>query len=107
MRIPKDVRKCVVYVGIETVGRCLPLGTGVLVAVEHDGANFNLLITARHVIDDIPGATFSVRINTNAGDSKSIQLSKDHMFVHADSAIDLAVFGISLSHENYDSDCCR
>lgn len=102
MRIPSDLQKCVVYVGIEAAGRFLPLGTGFLGAVERDGLSFQFVITAQHVIDNINSDTISIRLNRLSGSAESITIPKNRMITHASEYIDIAVFGIRLGADIYD-----
>jgi len=66
-----------VFVGRETYGKFLPLGTGFFVGVRHKGYDFHFLVTADHVLDLIEGPSLWLRTNTQAGTiGPSIKIEK-------------------------------
>ena len=112
MVIPDEVRKCVVYLGIDD-GRGAPpesiayKGTGFFVGVparKVPGASFMFLVTAKHVADALSGKRFWVRANLKNGKSMNLQsVANQRWFFHpTDKAADVALFPISLDQEAFD-----
>jgi hypothetical protein len=81
----------------------VPNGTAVVGLVEF-GENMGntVLITAAHVLNQIPGDKFSVRVNRKDGSSDVRRLSKKPAITFKDRAIDLAVVPDSLDPTIYD-----
>lgn len=99
MRIPDAVRKCVVYLGLETVQgevrRIRYGGTGFLIGIPSKipGGSFLMLVTAKHVADKL-GSEFYVRANTKDGRSKDLKtINFQKWYFHpSDKAADVALF---------------
>ena len=96
MRVHRDIRKCVVYVGLEAAGGFVPLGTGFIVAIPFTETHaFMYLVTARHLIDEyIMGDTLWMRLNRLSGIAESIALSRHNMITHPTRHDDIALFGL-------------
>jgi hypothetical protein len=95
MRVHPDIRKCVVYVGLEAAGGFVPLGTGFIVAIPFTNTHaFMYLATAKHVIDDLKGDTLWMRLNRLSGIAESIALSRHRMITHPTRHDDIALFGL-------------
>ena len=100
MRVPDEVRQCVVYLGLpDTAGdgeeRMLPKGTAFFVAVPSeavDGKVYVYMITAKHVATALQEREFFVRVNTKAGGSLFIRSGeKPHWWFHpTDESADVA-----------------
>jgi hypothetical protein len=55
-----------------------------------------VVITAQHVLDDIPGEMASIRVNRNDGSSEVLKIPKRVAITFRDRAIDLAVLPLGL-----------
>jgi hypothetical protein len=106
MKIPDEVRKCIIYMGIEVPDgdkkKIHWAGTGFLVnlmAEKIPGASFLFLVTAKHVADHLVGRDFYVRANTKGGKAMSLKADKTtRWFLHpTDKAADVALFPLGLS----------
>jgi len=106
MRIPDEVRKCVVYLGIESGPGTPPQnikygGTGFFVGVPakkvHE-ASFMFLVTAKHVADALGSGAFWVRANLKNGKSMNLRcVENQKWFLHpTDKAADVALIPIAL-----------
>jgi hypothetical protein len=103
MRVEEKVLKSVVFIGNETVRGFVPNGTAVIGLVDFGNDMGNtVLITAAHVLDQIPGDTFSIRVNRRDGGADVRRLSKKPAITFKDRAIDLAVVPDSLDPNIYD-----
>ena len=102
LRVDERVRKSVVFLGVETPNGFIPCGTGLIgLAIYEDLAN-TVIITADHVIDEIPGDEVSIRINRHAGGASTLKISKTAKINFKDRAIDLAVFPMMVDPTIYD-----
>jgi len=100
MRVPDEVRQCVVFIGLPIT---LPNaqegfrfgGTAFFVGVKSEsieGWNYVYLVTAKHVVTHIEGKKFMVRINTKSGESVIVVAEGTRWWYHAtDESIDVAV----------------
>jgi hypothetical protein len=103
MRVEEKVLKSVVFVGNETPRGFIPNGTAVIGLVELDPNMGNtVLITAAHVLKQIPGETFSIRVNRRDGSAEVRRINKKSAITFKDKAIDLAVVPDSLDPSIYD-----
>jgi hypothetical protein len=103
MRVDEKVLKSVVFVGNETARGFVPNGTAVIGLVELDENSGNtVLITAAHVLNQIPGDTFSIRVNRKDGGADVRKISKKAAITFKDRAIDIAVVPDSLDPSIYD-----
>jgi hypothetical protein len=92
MRVEDRIRRCVVFVGAENARGFTPYGTGFLVRSvysEDHHYSVTVIVTAMHVIQDIPGDHVSIRINRKEGDASVIRVPKLSVieFTKADIAI--------------------
>lgn len=115
-RIPPDIKKVVVFIFVQGKdGKLSANGTGFLVGVKNSQRPEMValyLVTAKHVIQD-PNTKLLfpfifVRANTKDGKADISRLSlavdgagKD-VFVHEESAVDLAVLPLSMDESRYD-----
>ena len=100
MRVPYEVRQCVVFVGLPVTmqgGQQILRfqGTAFFVSVPSEsiqGLNYIYLVTAKHVATKLEGKTFMVRINTKDGRSKLIVGQGTRWRYHAtDESVDVAL----------------
>jgi hypothetical protein len=102
VRVDEEARRTVVFIGHETSGSFLPVGTGFLAGVRYKSTDFVFVVTADHVIDLIPEDTISIRMNRKAGDASAIKISKSTKIPSLDPNADLALFPLPPSHDIYD-----
>ena len=86
MRIPDPFLKCVVFVGVETdVGTKKEIkwsGTAFLVSLssaKYKSHTFVYLVTARHILVEIAGRNFFIRLNTKDGKSVTIAIAASRL----------------------------
>ncbi len=107
MRIPEDVKKCVVYFGFEVsegANRKRKYGgTGFLIVMPSkiQGASFLFLVTAKHVVDKLSGRNVYIRANTKDGKSQELKiLDNQKWYFHpTDNAADVALIPVFLPQE--------
>jgi hypothetical protein len=70
MRVPDDVRKCVVFLGKEVGVEKVYGGTAFFVGISSKTTplHFMYLVTAKHCADALEGIDFWVRVNSKSGD---------------------------------------
>lgn len=103
MRISDKMRQTIIFVGRKPEhGGFMAYGTAFLVASFVGHTTFQNLITARHVIDRIPGDEVHLRVNTRDGDATVVATRKEHWFPHPDRRVDLAVGATLLRGEQFD-----
>lgn len=96
MRVPDEVQKCVVYLGVErardenTIHLVLA-GSGFFVSLEQDGRTFVYLVTARHVVTGTGGKPLVIRVNDRDGKAQAYPCP-DRWVFHPNSDVDVAVF---------------
>lgn len=88
MRVDDTIRKTVVYVGDANGKSFVPHGTGFVAVSYIDGAAFQSIVTARHVIEGIE-PDIHLRINTLDGEVKIIALRKSDFHQHSSGTVDL------------------
>lgn len=82
MRVSDRVRECVLFIGTTAGGQFVPYGTGFVTASNTGGRHFQQIITARHVIDQIPGNTVYIRGNLKAGGTEVFASDKSDWLFH-------------------------
>lgn len=97
-----SILKGVGFLGFETVRGFIPIGTAFLGAIFDGDLAHVVAITARHVIDQVSGETFSIRINRKDGTAAVIKIEKKFVATYADRAIDLSFFPLSLDPTIYE-----
>jgi hypothetical protein len=107
MRVDERVRKSVVFIGVETDRGFLPYGTaliGLVVFAEDEGGGYGntVIVTARHVVDQIPGDTVFLRVNRRDGTSDIRKLPKEWLITFTDRAVDLCVLPTFIDPSIYD-----
>ncbi len=100
MRVPDEVRQCVVFIGLPVT---MPdaqqgirfQGTAFFASVPSEsrqGWNFVYLVTAKHVAMKLEGQTFMVRINTKDGKSALVIGERTRWWYHTtDESVDVAL----------------
>ncbi len=63
MRVDERVRKSVAFIGAENERGFTPYGTALIGLVTFEEFGNTVIITAHHVVEDVPGDTVSVRLN--------------------------------------------
>jgi hypothetical protein len=119
MRVPEDIRKCVVFIGNRKATRDGKLnisfiGTAFLILVpsskkainftssSDEATGFLYLVTAKHVAEKL-SERYLVRINSNDGTSKLIESMGIKWFNHpSDPFVDVVVTPFSLSQDGFD-----
>jgi len=100
MRVPDEVRQCVVYLGLPTTAEdgqqaMLPKGTAFFVGVSSESVDeiaYVYVVTARHVATALQGREFLLRANTKDGRSVFIRSGESPRwwFHPTDESIDVA-----------------
>src|SRR5579863_5217902 len=68
MRVPDQIRKCVLFVGLPEMPEPEYRGTGFIVTVPGSQSNtFAFMVTARHVAERLQGNEFYIRANKRDG----------------------------------------
>jgi hypothetical protein len=104
MRVPEEIRKCVVYLGLprrtpEGSETLAPKGTGFFVQVpseEHPEERVHIyLVTAKHVARSLMGREFRIRANESEGGSAFVRGTEEiNWWTHpTDESVDVAVLG--------------
>ena len=106
LRVTDEVRKTVVFVGIEANGSFLPLGTGLLALVEYEWngnkGSYHFLVTAKHVIDQVSGSDFWIRVNRLSAPATSFRFAKSSVVAHPDPANDIAIAFVKIWEADFD-----
>lgn len=113
MRIPEDVLKCVVFLGVGHVEEGIPPmetvqlgGTGFFVVVPWSSvpdAGTAYLVTARHVADRLHTPPHFIRVNTQQDTWAFVPLSELEWWVHpTDPTADVAVAPLAFDPEQID-----
>jgi hypothetical protein len=116
MRVPDDVKKCVVFIGESIPGKAPGPdavhygGTGFFVHMALVGKAVAIyLVTAKHVADALRGKPFLIRANTKTGESKIFEPTDAlHWHYHpSDTAADVAVMEwcppVDIDYQHIDS----
>lgn len=103
MRVDDHIRKTVVFIGLSANGVFMPYGTGfITVSVQERYEAWQTVVTARHVIEDIPNEFVLIRVNNNEGEARTIETKKDGWFFHEDKRIDVAVYPTFIPKDQFD-----
>lgn len=74
MRIPDQIRKCVLFVGLSEMPEPEYRGTGFIVTVPGTQNNtFAFMVTARHVAEHLQGKEFHIRVNKRDGTAVALR----------------------------------
>lgn len=106
MRISEDVRRCVVFFGIETDRGIQYGGTGFLVGIVEQGLVVSYLVTCRHVAKALErhndAGGFIIRLNTKCGGANNAPIEHIPWCYHQDVTVDIAISPFWLSQEIFD-----
>lgn len=95
MRVPKSVRDCVLYVGVEDTDNPDNVkygGTAFIVSIpgEHSGS-FAYLVTAKHNLEKIGKRPYFIRANTPDGSAVVFDAKGLEWIFHPDNTVDAAI----------------
>lgn len=76
MRVSDDILNLVVFIGVRVNDYFTPLGTGFLIYKDEGGHNFQHIVTARHVIENISADNIYARINLTCGGTGFVQFAR-------------------------------
>lgn len=83
MRVHDDVPGCIVFLGLTNErGQFIPYGTGFCVLIAERTLGYPYVVTALHVIDQIPGDVVSMRIKHHNEGFRSLAVEKSFFFGH-------------------------
>ena len=103
MRFDERIMKTVVYVGHVVGSRpFIAFGTGFVGFYLEGDHRFQVLVTAKHVIEDIPGEDVHIRVNRLDGVAEVIATNKTDWLSHPDQRIDLMVCPTRLPTDQFD-----
>jgi hypothetical protein len=102
LRADERVFKSVVFIGAENERGFTPYGTAAVGAARYEDEAFIQLITAKHVIDQIPGQNVFVRVNKFDGTSKCFAVDKRAVMKIDQTGLDIAVIPCQLDPTIYD-----
>lgn len=102
VRVDERIRKCVIFLGSSDRGTFVPFGTAFITVIGYEGRAFQTLVTAKHVIDRIPGREVYARLNTVEGGARVVPTSKDWWFPHENPEIDVCVCPTGFTREEFD-----
>lgn len=105
VRVPDHFLHCVVFIGTYTNDRFAPCGTGFCAVIEQEGMRFQHVITARHVIDGIPGDVY-LRVNLKGGGFEVLKTLKKGWILANDPSgkikLDIAALPANIPAEKYE-----
>lgn len=102
MRVQDFIKKNVVFIGAETNGRFVPYGTGWWAYQAVYDLGFTFLVTANHVVGDIPGDSISIRVNRKEGGCDVLRIPKTQAILHPNSGNDIALLCYPIDTNIYD-----
>jgi hypothetical protein len=111
VRVPDEVRKCIVFVGLSVP--VLPngiqdisyIGTAFFVSIPSSiaGISFVYLVTAKHVAERLGNNLFFIRINKKDGQSLTFEAEGAKWFIHpTDGSVDAAILPWAPSLKEFD-----
>lgn len=101
MRIHERILKSVVFVGNAPHETFVPHGTGFLTFVGEREKAFQQIVTAKHVLEDIPGPEVHIRLNRLDGYAEVIATELSEWTAHPDSGVDLAVCPVAIPLDQF------
>jgi len=111
MRVPDTIRKCVLYLGVESgegeASKVAWRGTCFFVslAIDRQPFSFIYLVTAKHCADQLQDKKAYLRVNSQTGDFLQVQINKGEIkwFFHpTDKAADVAIAPLGASQKIVD-----
>jgi hypothetical protein len=112
MKIPEEIKKCVVYLGIEIENNGVKSikyrGTGFFVGMASKtlpDVHFAYLVTARHVAEKLESRIFYIRVNTREGKSEDLRANGAELKWRrhpTDNSADVALIPMGLDVNRHD-----
>jgi hypothetical protein len=110
MRVPDEVRKCIVFVGLPVAvlpnggERISFIGTAFFVVVQSTvRGGYGYLVTAKHVAEKLTNTRFYIRINRQDGQADTLEGKGIKWVTHpTDESVDVAVLPWTPSREEFD-----
>jgi hypothetical protein len=103
LRVTDRLTRAIVYVGRQPPhGRFTAYGTGFAVVSHIGDTTFQNIVTARHVIDRIPGDRVDLRVNTKGGAVQIAPTEKKLWFPHPDKNVDVSVAPTIMPLDHFD-----
>ena len=100
VRVGSDIPKCVAFVGVESGGGFVSLGTAFVAGVRRENFDIYFLVMSNHVVENIKAENISVRMNRKTGDASTFLLPKASKVADVDN--DIAVMPLAPIHDTYD-----
>ena len=106
--VGKHIQNCVAFLGMRNGrGDFVPYGTAFFVGLSIYQHTFPYVVTAKHVVDMIPGDELLLRVNTRVGSFRFITLNRSSVFLHPSHDdkrhyIDVAVFRLEVDYTDLD-----
>ena len=106
MELAERARLCVVFIGAKDPysGNFVPLGTGFIALKKTGDIQFQHIVTARHVLDQIAGETVYIRVNVKGGSSEVVYCQKTDWYTYpgTEPYLDVAVCPMMLAQHHFD-----
>jgi hypothetical protein len=95
MRLPVDIKKCVVFIGLQMANKEMRIvGTGFLIFDDISQKSKAFIVTAKHVINGIYGKGLDevfIRVNLTTGNSKWHKTEYKNWKLNSDNDVDVAL----------------
>ena len=101
MRLHDRILRSVVYIGNANPGGFVPHGTGFLALVFMGDGGLQQIVTAKHVLEGIPGPAVHVRLNRLDGLAEVIATRLAEWVEHPDPSVDLAVCPVGIPIDQF------
>lgn len=102
MRLPSDVKKCVVFIGLQMADSSMKIvGTGVLILDDISANRVEYIVTAKHIIEGIYGKGLQevyIRVNLKDGTSDWITTQFRDWKLNSDYNVDVGIYQIKYNH---------
>lgn len=96
MRVPLDVKKCVVFIGLQMADTTMRIvGTGILIYDDISAKKLLYIVTAKHVLEGIHGKGLDqvyIRVNLNDGTSKWYVTEYTDWKLNSDKNVDVGIY---------------
>lgn len=102
VRIDEKVLSCVCFLGRETGGSFLAIGTGFFTVVRAGDWQFQNIVTCRHVIEMIGGDEVCIRMNLRDGSVEHGLVETAAWVFNPDPSVDIAVCPTHVPPEGYE-----
>jgi hypothetical protein len=104
LRVHDGILQTVVFIGLAGTVPFMPIGTGFItlkMADESSDLGWQTIVTARHVIDKIPGDQVYIRLNNKQGEAEVISVPKARWWNHPDGRVDVSVCPTKLPKDQF------